>query len=129
MSGNLAFAVVTAGSTVALAREGKVIPLGILSPERMASLPDVATANEGAVPGFVFQEWNGLFVPAGTPEGAVARLHQAAQHAVNQQAVRDRLATLGAVPVGSSPGAFASFLSAQRETIARTVAAAGITGS
>lgn len=129
MSGNLAFAVVTAGSTVALAREGKVIPLGILSPERMASLPDVPTANEGAVPGFVFQEWNGLFVPAGTPEGAVARLYQAAQHAVNQQAVRDRLATLGAVPVGSSPVAFASFLSAQRETIARTVAAAGITGS
>ncbi len=128
MAGNVAFAVVTAGSTVALAREGKVIPLAILSPERMASLPDVPTAGEGAVPGFVFQEWNGLFAPAGTPAAAIARLHQAAQHAVGQYAVRERLATMGAVPVGSDPASFGGFLSAQRETIAATVRAAGITG-
>jgi tripartite-type tricarboxylate transporter receptor subunit TctC len=128
MAGNVAFSVVTAGSTVALAREGKVIPLAILSPERMASLPDVPTAGEGAVPGFVFQEWNGLFAPAGTPAAAIARLHQAAQHAVGQYAVRERLATMGAVPVGSDPASFGGFLSAQRETIAATVRAAGITG-
>lgn len=124
----MAFAVVTAGSTVALAREGKVIPLAILSPDRMTSLPDVPTAGEGAVPGFVFQEWNGLFTPAGTPAPAIARLHQAAQHAVGQPSVRERLSTMGAVSVGSNPASFASFLSAQRETIATTVKAAGITG-
>jgi tripartite-type tricarboxylate transporter receptor subunit TctC len=128
MAGNVAFAVVTAGSTVALAREGKVIPLAILSPDRMTSLPDVPTAGEGAVPGFVFQEWNGLFTPAGTPAPAIARLHQAAQHAVGQPSVRERLSTMGAVSVGSNPASFASFLSAQRETIATTVKAAGITG-
>lgn len=127
MAGNIAFAVVTAGSTIALAREGKVVPLAILSAERMSSLPEVPTAGEGAVPGFVFQEWNGLFVPAGTPEAAIARLHEAAQHAVSQPAVRERLAVLGAVPVGSSPTAFGAFLATQRETIAQTIAAAGIT--
>lgn len=128
MAGNVAFAVVTAGSTVALAREGKVIPLAILSPDRMASLPHVPTAREGAVPGFVFQEWNGLFAPAGTPAAAIARLHQAAQHAVGQSAVSERLSTMGAVPVGSDPASFASFLAAQRDTIATTVRSAGITG-
>ena len=127
MAGNLAFAVVTAGSTVALAREGRVIPLAILSPDRMASLPDVPTATEAALPGFVFQEWNGLFVPAGTSEGVIAQLHQAARHAVSQPVTRERLAALGAVPVGSAPGAFAGFLTAQREIIAQTIAAAGIT--
>lgn len=127
MAGNIAFAVVTAGSTIALAREGKVVPQAILSAERMSSLPEVPTAGEGAVPGFVFQEWNGLFVPTGTPEAAIARLHEAAQHAVSQPAVRDRLAVLGAVPVGSSPAAFGAFLVTQRETIAQTIAAAGIT--
>ena len=127
MAGNIAFAVVTAGSTIALAREGKVVPLAILSAERMSSLPEVPTAAEGAVPGFVFQEWNGLFVPSGTPDAAIARLHEAAQHAVSQPAVRDRLGVLGAVPVGSSPAAFGAFLATQRETIAQTIAAAGIT--
>lgn len=127
MAGNIAFAVVTAGSTIALAREGKVVPLAILSAERMSSLPEVPTAGEGAVPGFVFQEWNGLFVPSGTPDAAIARLHEAAQHAVSQPAVRDRLSVLGAVPVGSSPAAFGAFLATQRETIAQTIAAAGIT--
>jgi len=127
VAGNLAFAVVTAGSTVALAREGRVIPLAVLSPERMASLPNVPTAAEAAVPGFVFQEWNGLFVPSGTPDAAIARLHQAAAHAVAQANLRERLAGMGAVPLGSAPAAFGSFLAAQRESIARVVSAAGIT--
>ena len=127
MAGNLAFAVVTAGATVALAREGRVVPLAILSPERMASLPDVPTATEAALPGFVFQEWNGLFVPTGTPEGAIAQLHQAARHAVSQAVTRERLAALGAVPVGSAPADFAAFLAAQRDIIGQSVAAAGIT--
>ena len=120
--------VFTAVSTGELAREGKVIPLAILSPARMPSLPQLPTAGEGAVPGFVFQEWNGLFAPAGTPAATIARLHQAAQDAVGQPAVGERLNTMGAVPVGSDPAAFASFLSVQRETIATTVRAAGITG-
>jgi tripartite-type tricarboxylate transporter receptor subunit TctC len=128
MAGNVAFAVVTAGSTVALARESKVVPLAILSPDRMTSLPDVPTAGEGDVPGFVFQEWNGLFAPAGTPAAAITRLHQAAQHAVGQPAVRERLSAMGAVPVGSDPASFGSFLAAQGEAIAATVQAAGITG-
>ncbi len=127
MAGNVAFAVVTAGSTVAVAREGKVIPLAILSPDRMVSLPHVPTAREGAIPGFVFQEWNGLFAPAGTPAAAIARLHQAAQHAVGQSAVSERLSTMGAVPVGSDPASFGSFLAAQRDTVASTVRATGIT--
>jgi len=112
---------------VALAREGRVVPLAVLSPERMASLPDVPTATEGALPGFVFQEWNGLFAPAGTSAGAITLLHQAARHAVSQASTRERLAAMGAVPLGSTPAAFADFLTAQREIIARTVAAAGIT--
>lgn len=129
MAGNIAFAVVTAGSTTALAREGKVIPLAVLSAERMASLPSVPTATEEAVPGFVFQEWNGMFVPVGTPGAAINRLHQAVQHAVAQPAVRDRLSALGAVPVGSTPAAFGTFLAAQRDTIGQTIAAAGITAN
>jgi tripartite-type tricarboxylate transporter receptor subunit TctC len=128
MGGNIAFAVVTAGSTVSLAREGRVTPLAILSPERMASLPDVMTAAEAALPGFVFEEWNGLFVPAGTPPAMIAKLHQAARHAVSQPAVRERLASMGAVPVGSDPASFGTFIAGQRETISQTVAATGITG-
>jgi tripartite-type tricarboxylate transporter receptor subunit TctC len=127
MAGNIAFAVVTAGSTIALAREGRIIPLAILSAERMASLPDVPTAAEEAVPGFTFQEWNGLFVPTGTPEAAISRLQQAAAQAVGQPAIRERLSGLGSIPVGSSPTAFRAFLSAQRDTISQTIAAAGIT--
>lgn len=129
MAGNIGFAVVTAGSTIALAREDKVIPLAILSPERMTSLPSVPTAAEEALPGFVFQEWNGLFVPSGTPEAAISRLYQAAARAVAQSAVRERFSTLGAVAVGSTPGDFASFLGTQRQVIGQTIAAAGITAS
>ena len=126
MAASVAFAVVTAGSAVALARDGKVIPLAVLSRDRIASLPGVPTAAEAGVPGFVFDEWNGLFVPARTPDAVIARLHQAVRHALGQAAVRERLGVIGAVPVGSSPTDFGAFLNNQRVAIARTIAEAGI---
>ncbi|MBX6375066.1 MAG: twin-arginine translocation pathway signal protein [Acetobacteraceae bacterium] len=127
MGGSLAFALVTVGPAVTLAREGRVRALAVTSPQRVASLPGVPTAGEAGLPGFVFQDWNGLFVAAGTRPERIAQLHEAVSHALDQPQLRERIAATGAVPIGEGPSEFAAFLARERETVARIVAGAGIT--
>lgn len=126
MAGSISFAIATASSAVPLVREGKLIGLGVLSRERLASLPVVPTASETAAPGFIFDEWSGLFVPTGTPESAIGRLSAAVRETMNLPAIRERFASLGTVPIGSSPIEFSAFLATQRKTIAQVVEHAGL---
>lgn len=126
MAGSIPFAVATASAAVPLVREGKILGLGVLSRERLSSLPNVPTATESAVPGFIFDEWSGLFVPTGTPEAAIMRLSAAVQDTMSLPAIRERFASLGTVPIGSTPSEFATFIAAQRKLIAQVVEDAGL---
>lgn len=126
MAGSISFAVATASSAVPLVREGKLIGLGVLSRNRLESLPSVATASENAVPGFIFDEWSGLFVPTGTPDYAIERLNAAVRETMSLPAMRERFAALGTVPIGSSPVEFSTFLTSQRKAIAHVVEQAGL---
>lgn len=126
MAGSIPFAVATASSAVPLVREGKLQGLAVLSRQRLESLPSVPTASESAVPGFSFDEWSGLFVPAGTPESVILRLHAAVRDTLNIPGLRERFSALGTVPMASTPQEFAMFLDAQRGEIAELVVRAGL---
>jgi tripartite-type tricarboxylate transporter receptor subunit TctC len=73
--------------------------------------------------------WYGLFVPAGTPEAALRKLHAEMVRIVSLQEIKDRLAGEGSTVVGSTPEQFAAFLKAEMAKAARVVKAAGITAS
>ena len=126
MAGSIPFAVTTASAAVPLVRDGKLLGLAVLSRERLSSLANVPTASESAVPGFVFDEWSGLFVPSGTPDAAIMRLSTAVQETMGLPAIRERFASLGTVPMGSTPSEFANFIAAQRKLIAQVVDEAGL---
>jgi tripartite-type tricarboxylate transporter receptor subunit TctC len=117
----------TVSSSLALAQAGRIRPLAVTTKERLAQLPDVPTIAETAVPGFELNEWNGLYAPSGTPTEVLDRLNAAAVAAVAEPAVKARLASLGALAVGSSRGDFAVFLSHLRATMRRIVEEARIT--
>ena len=106
---------------------GKLIPLGVSSLQRTSTLPDVPTIAEIALPGFEAVEWNGVFVPAGTPQSIVQTLNQAIVKALASPAVREKMSTLGADPVGSSPQEFATFIKKELTTWSKVVKEAGIT--
>ena len=67
--------------------------------ERVASLPDLPTANEAGMPGFAVSVWHGLYAPRGTPADIVNRLSTALQHALAVPALVSRFADLGTAPV------------------------------
>jgi len=110
-------------------KSGRLRGLGVTSDTRDPAFPDLPTIAEAGVPGYAMTNWYGLFVPAGTPEAALRKLHAEMVRIVNLPDVKARLARGGSTVVGSTPEEFAAFLKAEIAKVARVVKAAGITAS
>ena len=62
---------------VGMIRAGKVRPLVVAAPQRLAAWPDVPTLDEVGFPGFRPSQWNAAFAPAGVPREIIDKLHNA----------------------------------------------------
>lgn len=102
-----------AASGMSYVKSGKLRALAVTSAARMAAMPDVPTLAESGFKDFEVLEWNGFFVPRGTPGEVVARLAKEVQAAVKDPATRQKLQGLGLDPVGSTPEAFGKFVQAE----------------
>lgn len=83
-------------------KAGTLRALAVTTKERAASFPDVPTVAE-AIPGYETYTWNALFAPAGTPAEVVAKLNEAANTALKDPAVIERMKEFSATIVGSTP--------------------------
>jgi tripartite-type tricarboxylate transporter receptor subunit TctC len=106
-------------------RAGKLKALAVNMPRRLAALPDVPAIAE-FLPGFDGSGWQGLFVPAATPEKAVQALHAAATRALAHPDVRKRLTDSGLEVVGGSPAELAAKIQRESAKWAKVVKFAGI---
>jgi tripartite-type tricarboxylate transporter receptor subunit TctC len=88
-------------------RAGKLRIVAQTSAQRSPSLPDVPTYAEAGLKDLVLEQWLGLFVVAGTPADAVARLNAESQRGLADAALRERYAQNGLEPVGGSTEQFA----------------------
>lgn len=110
MGGQVDFMFSTVAASYPLVTGGKLRALAVSAPERSKRLPDVPTVAETVIPGYEAYEWNGVFLPAGTPAPIAAQLQQALVEVLKEDEVRQRLTDLGAQPIGSTPAEFAAFL-------------------
>lgn len=76
-------------------RQGTIKPFAITSAARLASDPQIPTAEEAGLPGFRTALWHGLWAPKGTPPAVIDTLARAVRESLADQNVRDRLASLG----------------------------------
>jgi tripartite-type tricarboxylate transporter receptor subunit TctC len=105
---------------------GKIRPIGVTSLKRIEWLPNVPTLAEAGVPGMeVMTSWTGMFAPARTPPAVIGRLHEQLAKAMAAP-VRDRLGSLGVIPVGNAPAEFKPFVADQVRRIAEIARSAGI---
>ena len=96
-------------------RAGKVKALAVTTSERVKWLPEIPTASEAGLPGYEVVLWNGLFLPAGTPDGVVAKVYAAVNDMVSSPSPEliERYNQLGMVfPTSQSRTAFAEFVKA-----------------
>ncbi|WP_052736514.1 Bug family tripartite tricarboxylate transporter substrate binding protein [Aquincola tertiaricarbonis] len=105
---------------------GRLVALAVAGPERVAELPDVPTAAQAGLPGFVISNWHGMVAPAGTPPERLARLQQAVAEALRAPEVAARIDQEGAQAVASTPAQFGAFLRAESARSAALVKALGI---
>ena len=95
IAGQIDVACVEASNVVAHLHGGKIKSFAVLSPARWPAAPDIPTIDEAGARGFYMTFWHGLWVPAGTPKDAIAKLHDAAVDALADPATRGRLALIG----------------------------------
>jgi tripartite-type tricarboxylate transporter receptor subunit TctC len=104
---------------------GTLRALAVTTASRASLLPNVPSMAE-AVPGYDTEVWWGLLGPAGMPADLVTKLSQDFVAALNTEAVKARLAKLGASPIGSSPGNFDAKIRADYEKWTPIIKGAGI---
>ncbi|MFZ2140641.1 MAG: tripartite tricarboxylate transporter substrate binding protein [Xanthobacteraceae bacterium] len=93
---------------------------------RLRTLPDIPAVAE-TLPGFEAYEWNGVFVPAGTPAPIVAKLNAGLNAVLRQQEVIDRLNALNVEFRENTPEEFRAFVKAEMQKWERVVREANIT--
>lgn len=92
-------------------KEGKLKALAVTSAKRSPLVPDLPTVSESGLPGFVSDTWFGIYGPKNLPADIVKRLNAEFNKAIESAEVRERLARLGAEPVGGTPAQFAAMVS------------------
>ncbi len=89
-------------NTTAQIKGGKVKAYAVTTPKRVASLPDLPTAEEAGLKGFEVAVWHGLWAPAGTPKPVVDKLAATLQAALKDPNVVSKFTELGTEPVAQN---------------------------
>jgi tripartite-type tricarboxylate transporter receptor subunit TctC len=105
-------------------KAGKLRAIALTSLRRSPSLPDLPTIAE-SYPGFYADAWSGLFAPKGTPQPVVDKLSAEVQRILRLPEVREKLAALGAEPVGSTQAEFAAHVKKEIDKWAKVVKTSG----
>jgi tripartite-type tricarboxylate transporter receptor subunit TctC len=92
---------------------GKLRPLAVTSPKRLAHLPDVPTVAELGYPGYEAATWSGLLAPAGTPQPIIDKLNAEVNKALKHPQMAKKLDEDGSTPLGGTSQQFADFIKSE----------------
>jgi tripartite-type tricarboxylate transporter receptor subunit TctC len=126
IGGQLSFMVENMPGTMPFVRSGKLRALAVTSPRRSPLEPALPTMAEAGVPGYEVVGWNGIVAVKGTPPEIVARLHIEVAKILRAPDVRERLAALGAEPIGNTPDEFGAFIKAEMARWGKIIREKGI---
>lgn len=117
-------------NTVPNAQAGTIKAYAVTIPKRLATLPNVPTADEMGLKGFDLAIWYANYAPKGTPKPVLDTLAAAHQAALANASVREKLGNIGliiAAPDRATPAALAAHLKAEIAKWAPIIKKAGVT--
>jgi len=124
-AGQVKFFFSNAASSIPLVQSGKLKAIAHTGNGRLAILPELPSVKE-SLAGFEAYDWNGVFVPAGTPESVVERLSTSLNAAARDPQVIAQLKALNVETRNNSPSEFRTFVEAERLKWGRLVREANI---
>ena len=126
ISGDVPLGIVSLVQVLPFAKAGTIKVLAVTTEKRTSLAPDWPTIAELVVPGFDVSVRVALFAPAGTPSGVIARINADINRILQLPETRERFATLGVEPLGSTPGELDVVVAKLRTKIAQIVEQAKI---
>ena len=107
-------------------KDGKLRGIAVTGSKRSPALPDVPTLADSDLAGFEAEFIMGVVAPAGTPKDIVELLSSQIVRILKLPDVKERLATLGYEPVGSTPDEFVERIKSETDKWSKVVRAANI---
>ena len=126
MGGQVPLMVVDTSTALTHIKSGKLVALATFSTKRLPQLPDVPTAMEAGYKDIEAYAWQGLVVPAATPAPVRERLTREVGTAMNNPAVRRKLAEAGWEPNPSDPQLMSAYMAIERAKWHKLIAQQGI---
>ncbi len=109
-------------SALPFIKEGKLIPIVVAAPEKVAVLPGVPTFKEVGLEPVNRMAYYGIVGPKGLPAPVVERLHAAAKKTLEDPGVAKRIADTGSIVIGNTPQQFAQQIAAEFDVYKKVVA-------
>jgi tripartite-type tricarboxylate transporter receptor subunit TctC len=123
--GDAQMAAMPAISVKAQVAGGKVKMLAVSTAKRSPYLPDVPTLKESGID-VEADAWMGMIAPGGVPPAMVEKINKAVVEALQDPAIKEKLATQLMEPVGNSPAEFRAKIDSEIGRWAPVIKAAGI---
>ena len=102
-------------SALPFIKDGRLIPIVVAAPQRLAQLPNVPTFKEVGLEPVNRVAYYGLLAPKGTSREIVERVHAAAKKALEDPNVKKRIEDTGSLVLGNTPEQFAAQIKAEFE--------------
>jgi tripartite-type tricarboxylate transporter receptor subunit TctC len=127
LAGNINLIFATAASSINHIKAGKARALAVTTAKRSALVPDLPTVAEAGLKGYEANNWNGFFVPAGTPRAIVMRLNKELSAALLAPDIKEFLFKQGLDSAPGTPEQFAKYMKSEYTKWAKVIKASGIT--
>ena len=105
---------------------GKVRVVAMTGARRSPAFPDIPTVAESGVPGYAFENWHAILLPANAPREIVQRLHAELAKAARHPDVIAKVAPLGVEIVASTPEELQARATTEREHWSKQIRSLGI---
>ena len=102
-------------------KSGKLRALAVTTAKRSSALPDVPTLAESGLKDFDAGTWFGVLAPAATPKDVIAKLSAEMTKVIQSADFRQRMAEIGAEPIGNTPDQMARQIKDDTDRYARLV--------
>jgi len=108
-------------SALPFIKDGRLIPIVVAAPQRLAQLPNVPTFKEVGLEAVNRMAYYGVLGPKGLPKDVVDKVHAAVKRTAELPEVQKRIADTGSLLVLNTPAEFAAQIRAEFDVYKKVV--------